>query len=69
VRPADRGADLRLGEKGETYLLIDEPRMYRIIKNAAFGSHDLKLACAEEGLGVYAFTFVSCVQPEKPVRE
>jgi hypothetical protein len=38
--------------------------MYRIIKNAAFGSYDLKLACAQEGLGVYAFTFVSCVTPQ-----
>jgi thiol-disulfide isomerase/thioredoxin len=64
VRPADRGDDLRAGTGGETYLLVEEPRMYRIIKNAAFGSYDLKLACAQEGLGVYAFTFVSCVTPQ-----
>jgi thiol-disulfide isomerase/thioredoxin len=66
VSTADRGADLRVGPGGETYLQVDEPKMYRIIKNAAFGTHDLKLACAEEGLGVYAFTFVSCVAPERP---
>jgi hypothetical protein len=40
--------------------------MYRIIKNAAFGTHNLKLACAEPGLGIYALTFVSCVAPERP---
>lgn len=69
VAPTDRGADLRVDTKGETYLLVDEPRMYRIIKNATFGAYDLKLACAQEGLGIYAFTFVSCVVPDRPARE
>lgn len=68
VPPADRGADLRAGSSGETYLLVNEPRMYAIIRNAAFGSRTLKLACADEGLGIYAFTFVSCVMPEPPER-
>jgi thiol-disulfide isomerase/thioredoxin len=66
VPSADRGADVRVGASGETYLEVDEPKMYRIIKNAAFGAHNLKLACAEPGLGIYAFTFVSCVAPERP---
>jgi thiol-disulfide isomerase/thioredoxin len=60
VRPADRGQDIRMDARGATYLLVDKPRMYRIIKNKEFGTYDLKLACAQEGLGIYAFTFVSC---------
>jgi thiol-disulfide isomerase/thioredoxin len=63
VRATDKGDDIRYDEKGASYLLVNEPRMYRIIKNAAFGTYDLKLATAQEGLGVYAFTFVSCVTP------
>jgi thiol-disulfide isomerase/thioredoxin len=67
VRPADRGEDIRVDAKGTTYLVVDKPRMYRIIKNKQFGTYDLKLACAQEGLGIYAFTFVSCeVAPKQP---
>lgn len=66
VPAADRGADLRAAPSGETYLQVEEPKMYAIIKNAKFGAYDLKLACAEPGLGLYAFTFVSCTSPEKP---
>jgi Thioredoxin like C-terminal domain len=69
VRPGDKGADLRYDAQGRSYVLVDEPRMYRLIKNAAFGSYDLKLACAAEGLGVYSFTFVSCeASPRETLR-
>ena len=60
VAKENRGADLRVGEDGRSYLLVDQPRMYNLIKNRKWGSHTLKLATAEEGLGLYSFTFTSC---------
>lgn len=60
VSPKDKGDDLKFDEQGRSYLTVDEPRMYNIIKNAKFGQHGLRLATAQPGLGVYSYTFVSC---------
>ncbi|MCC2667666.1 MAG: Thiol-disulfide isomerase and thioredoxin [Armatimonadetes bacterium] len=60
VAKKDKGDDLRFDEQGRSYLLVDQPRMYNIIKNAEFGQRTLKLATGDAGMGLYAFTFVSC---------
>lgn len=60
VAKKDKGDDLRFDEKGRTYILVDQPRMYNIVKNAEFAQRTLKLATADPGMGVYSFTFVSC---------
>ncbi|MFN3648981.1 MAG: redoxin domain-containing protein [Armatimonadota bacterium] len=65
VAQADRGADIKADSNGQTYLLVDEPRMYNIIKNAKFGQRKLKLAPTTPGMGIYSFTFVSCEVPKK----
>jgi len=64
VTKADAGADVRFDEQGRSYMVVDEPRMYNVIKNAKFGHHELRLAVSVPGLGIYAFTFVSCILPE-----
>jgi len=61
VSRSDRGSDLQESASGETFVCVDRPRMYNLIKNRRFGSYELKLACSKKGLCVYAFTFVSCV--------
>ncbi len=66
VAKADKGTDIRYDEKGRSYLLIDEPRMYNIIKNAKFAQRTLKLATGDPGMGIYSFTFVSCEVPNHP---
>ncbi|MBM3459475.1 MAG: redoxin domain-containing protein [Armatimonadetes bacterium] len=60
VAKADKGDDVRYDAQGRSYLLLDQPRMYNLIKNAKFGQRTLKLATAEPGMGIYSFTFVSC---------
>ncbi len=60
VAQQDKGADIKYDSQGRSYLLVDEPRMYYIIKNAKFGQRTLRLATAEAGMGIYSFTFVSC---------
>jgi len=64
VAQKDKGADIRY-EGGRSYLLVDESRMYHVIKNAEFGQRTLKLAPAEADLGIYSFTFVSCTVAKK----
>jgi thiol-disulfide isomerase/thioredoxin len=60
VAKADAGADLRYDAAGRSYVLVDQPRMYNLVKNAKFGRRELKLLAADEGLGLYSFTFTSC---------
>jgi thiol-disulfide isomerase/thioredoxin len=60
VAKTDKGQDVRYDAAGKSYVLVDQPRMYSLVKNAKFGQRELKLLAAEEGLGLYSFTFTSC---------
>ena len=57
VAKADAGDDIRYAEDGASYLQVDEPRMYRLTKNAKFGSHELRLLPQSADFGLYSFTF------------
>lgn len=63
VAKEDKGDDIRYDEQGLSYVTVDEPRMYNLVKNKVFGQKTLKLATADPGLGIYTFTFVSCEIP------
>src|SRR5262249_41978358 len=65
VPPPARGKDVHADPHGRTYVRVDRPRMYALIKNPSFGQHELKLAAPTPGLGLYSFTFVSCVADER----
>lgn len=55
---AERGSDVVLGADGESYLLVDRPRMYQVVANASYEKRKkLELRVEAEGLQVYAFTF------------
>jgi thiol-disulfide isomerase/thioredoxin len=60
VAKEDKGDDIRYETDGRSYVLIDQPRMYSLIKNAKFAQREMKLLTADEGVGLYAFTFTSC---------
>jgi thiol-disulfide isomerase/thioredoxin len=60
VPEKDRGKDVQADEQGRTFVMVDKPRMYNLLKNAAFGQHELRLAVSQPGLGIYSFTFTSC---------
>jgi thiol-disulfide isomerase/thioredoxin len=49
---------------GESYIVVDRPRMYAIVDNHSFGEHVLELTFAP-GVAGYAFTFTSCVDPSE----
>ena len=57
---ADAGADIQYNDQGQSFIQVAEPRMYRLTKNAKFGSHDLRMATMSPDFGLYSFTFSSC---------
>ncbi|HZT42373.1 MAG TPA: redoxin domain-containing protein [Chthonomonadaceae bacterium] len=60
IAKQDKGADIQYDEKGNSYIQVDTPRMYRLTANARFGSHELRLASNSPDFGLYSFTFTSC---------
>jgi hypothetical protein len=56
-----RGADVREQSDGNTWIDIDRPRMYELVKRDRYASRTLALSSRSTGLQLFAFTFVSCV--------
>jgi thiol-disulfide isomerase/thioredoxin len=46
----------------QSYISVQQPRMYALVDNGEFGEHQLELTCGG-GLAAFAFTFTSCVDP------
>jgi len=48
--------------ESECYVVVDSPRMYFLVDNHEFSSHELELRCSA-GVAAFAVTFTSCVDP------
>jgi hypothetical protein len=59
-----RGADIRSEEGGRTFVRVDEPRLYSVVRNREFGDHVLRLTTVSNSCGVYSLAFVSGLVPE-----
>jgi thiol-disulfide isomerase/thioredoxin len=46
----------------ESYLVIDSARMFFLVDNHDFATHEVELRCST-GVAAFAFTFTSCVDP------
>ena len=57
----DWGADVTADDQGNTVVKVDGPRMYGLVANRDFSSHEFTLVTESHGLALYAFTFISCV--------
>jgi thiol-disulfide isomerase/thioredoxin len=60
----DAGEDVRR-EGHMAAAVVKGPRMYRLVKSSTVESRVLELSTSNRGLEVYAFTFVSCVEPQR----
>ncbi|HZQ25587.1 MAG TPA: redoxin domain-containing protein [Terriglobales bacterium] len=49
-------------EQQESFVVVQQPRMYSLVDNHDFGNHELELLCPG-GVAVFAFTFTSCINP------
>jgi hypothetical protein len=53
------GADVQYEDDGTSFLLVDEPRMYRVVELPGFEGTELRLASNSDQFSVFAFTFGS----------
>jgi thiol-disulfide isomerase/thioredoxin len=61
IKPADKTEDTRFLPDGRSYIRVEEPRMYKLIKNRLWGKHELTLGSTSPDFALYSFTFASCV--------
>lgn len=57
------GADGVVGEDGRSVLRVTRPRMYELVRNAEFGTHELALTFCATGQALYTLTFTGCAAP------
>lgn len=54
----NRGADIRIGPDGESYLLVNEPRLYEIVNSPAYTTEkELRISSNSADFSLFAFTF------------
>lgn len=64
IPEALRGRDIQSDEKG-TYIAVDSPRLYHLIKNEELAFHELRLLVGNNGIRIYSFSFSSWCEPEQ----
>lgn len=68
VPRADAGADIRYNPQGQSYIMVDTPRMYQLTHNKVIAGHglvhELALQTPSGSLGVYSFSFDACTQDQ-----
>jgi thiol-disulfide isomerase/thioredoxin len=57
LAPDRRGADVRAGTDGGSYIALGSKRMYYVVNNPEFGEHALALSTSVPGVSLYSFTF------------
>ena len=51
------GSDIWFDDEGRSFITVDEPRLYALVRLAGFESHDLTLSSNSDEFEVFAFTF------------
>jgi hypothetical protein len=65
VIPEDqRGEDVIADEEERSVVIVDEPRLYQLVRNKEFGAHTLRLEAKNASFAFYGFSFVSGAIPE-----
>jgi hypothetical protein len=57
VATEERGDDILVDEQGNTIVVVDEPKLFHVIRNKEFGDHIVKIIPIEKGTTLYSFTF------------
>lgn len=65
LEPTFAGKDVVFDDSGLTYIDVDEPRLYNIIKDGENGKHILKLSPLHEDFQLFAYTFGGCADENK----
>ena len=51
------GSDIWFDDEGRSFITVDEPRLYALVRLPGFESHDLTLSSNSDEFEVFAFTF------------
>ncbi|MFH0992234.1 MAG: redoxin domain-containing protein [bacterium] len=57
VNKGSFGRDVLYGEDGKSYILVDKPRLYHLIRNPDVEDHELKIETSSLNLVAYSFSF------------
>jgi peroxiredoxin len=60
----NRGEDIRTDGNGRSYLVVDRPRVYQLVRNREFGEHLLWLSGEAGSFSAYGFSFTTAPVPE-----
>ena len=53
----DAGTDIWFDDEGRSFITVDEPRLYTLVRLDAFESHELTLSSNSDEFEIFAFTF------------
>ena len=57
LAPDEAGEDVIFNDEGQSLIIVDEARMYRIVEQPTFLARDLKLSSTSDNFAIFAFTF------------
>lgn len=57
LRADQTGTDIMYDDYGNSYIKVDESRMYRLVSTSSYGGHDLRLSSNSDDFYIFAFTF------------
>ena len=60
---ANRGDDVRLDTRGRSFVLVDEPRLYTLVRNREYGEHIIRLS-GGQGFAIFGLSFSTAAIPE-----
>lgn len=60
LTPANAGADIFFRE-GQSVVSVERPRLFELVRNPDYESHELELVFQANGLALFSFTFTTCV--------
>ena len=57
VGTAECGDDITVDEHGNTVIVLNEPKLFRVVKEKEFGDHTVTIVPMEKGITVYSASF------------
>lgn len=61
ISTAERGEDVTVDEQGNTVVILDEPRLFHVVRNKEFGDHTVTILPMDQGITLYSISF--CASP------
>ena len=65
LTPDEAGYDIMFDDDGNSFVTVDDDRMYSLVNKETFSGHDLKLSSNSAEFSIFAFTFGAYVGGER----